>query len=134
MYPVDKTTQHKDKKGHDMSTRTKIQTAKVSVDQDGETKSFLLEYYVISGEARTDGARGKTYGIEVLKQSKTECGTLRVEYRKIFDIFCTEQEAISAACLLARNTVTPIGVHDVIEQLIGTDMIENEAYEIAAIS
>ena len=131
---ANKKTQHKDKKGIIMSTRTRIQTAKVTVDQDCEQKSFLLEYYVLSGDARTDGVRGRTYGIEVLKQSKTDFGTIRVEYRKIFDIFCTEQEAISAACLLARNTVTPIGVHDVIEQLIGTDMIENEAYEIAAIS
>ena len=117
-----------------MSTRTKIQTVRVTHEQEGKQKSFLLEYYMISGDARTDGVCGRTYGIEVLKQSRTEHGTLCVEYRKIFDIFCSEQEAIRAIYLLAKNTVTPIGVHDVIEQLIGTDMIENEAYEIAAIS
>ena len=123
-----------EKKGTDMNTRTKMQTVTVTTDSEGEKKSFTLEYYVLSGDARTDGVSARTYGIEVLKQSRTAYGTLSVEYRKIFDIFCTEQEAMQAAHILARNTVTPVSVHDVIEQMIGTDEITCEEYEIAAIS
>lgn len=117
-----------------MNTRTKIQTVTVQTDSESASGKFTLEYYILSGDSRTDGVFASTYGIEVLKQSKTDFGTLRVEYRKIFDIFCTEQEAIQAACLLAKHTVTPVSLHDIVEQLIGTDEIENEEYEIAAIS
>lgn len=117
-----------------MNGRRKMQTIRVTVDGEKDSNSFTLEYYILTGDARTDGAVGTTYGIEVLKQSKTDFGTLRVEYRKIFDIFCTEQEAVAAADILARNAVTPMSVHDVLEQLIGTDEIEYEEYEIAAIS
>ncbi len=117
-----------------MNTRTKMQTVTVTTDSEGEKKCFTLEYYILSGDARTDGVSARTYGIEVLKQSRTAYGTLSVEYRKIFDIFCTEQEAMQAVLLLARNTVTPVSVHDVIEQMIGTDEITCEEYEIAAIS
>ena len=117
-----------------MSTRKLIQTATVTVDECGERKQFVLEYYVLASETHIDGAAFATYGIEVLKRSHTEFGTLRVEYRKIFDIFCTEKEAIGAALVLAKNTVTPISVRDIIEQFIGTTEFECEEYEIAAIS
>ena len=117
-----------------MNNREHVQTVSVTANTEESSNRFTLEYYILSGDARTDGARGKTYGIEVLKKSKTEFGTLRLEYRKIFDIFCSEQEAVSAALLMAKCTVTPIAAHDVIEQLIGTDVIETEEYEVAAIS
>ena len=117
-----------------MNTRTKIQTVTVRTNCEGSSGKFTLEYYILSGDARTDGVSGATYGIEVLKQSKTDFGTLRVEYRKIFDIFCTEQEAVQATLLMAKHTVTPVSLHDIVEQMLGTDIIENEEYEIAAIS
>ena len=134
MCVANKTAQYNDKKGTKMNTREHMQTVTVTTQSTEVQQSFTLEYYILSGDARTDGTAGHTYGIEVLKKSKTEFGTIRVEYRKIFDIFCTRQEAANAALLLARNTVTPISIHDVIEQLIGTNEIENEVYEIAAIS
>ncbi|MBQ7792157.1 MAG: hypothetical protein IJ367_01525 [Clostridia bacterium] len=116
-----------------MNARRLVRTVSVSANEEKETKRFVLEYYVLAGSVDIDGACANTYGIEVLKRSHTEFGTLRVEYRKVFDVFCTEAEAESAALMLARNTVTPISVRDVIEQLIGTCEITYEEYEIAAV-
>lgn len=116
-----------------MNTRKLIRTVTVSASEENETKEFCLEYYVIARETFLEGGAWETYGIEVLKRSKTEFGSLRVEYRKVFDIFCTEAEATDAAHLLARNTVTPISVRDIVEQLIGTEDIPCEEYEILAV-
>lgn len=115
-----------------MNTRKAVRKMTVNIDE-GERRNFVLEYFVLEKETYIDSRSHNTYGIEVLKRERTEQGTVRIEYRKIFDIFCTEQEAISACQLLADNTVTPVSVYDIIEQLIGTDEIEYEEYEIMAV-
>jgi len=115
-----------------MSIRKSVRKITVNVEEN-ERRKFVLEYFVLEKETYVEGSPYNTYGIEVLKQERTETGTMRIEYRKIFDVFCTEQEAYSACHLLADNTVTPVSVHDVIEQLIGTDEIECEEYEIMAV-
>ena len=114
-----------------MSIRRQVR--KITVNVEESKKKFVLEYFTLEKETSIDGTAHNTYGVEVLKQEKTESGTMRIEYRKIFDVFCTEQEAISACHLLAENTVTPVSLKDVIEQLIGTDEIECEEYEIMAV-
>lgn len=114
-----------------MSIRKPIRKVTVNIEED--KRSFVLEYFILEKECCLEGSAQNTYGVEVLKREKTEQGTLRIEYRKVFDIFCTEQEACIAANILADNTVTPVSVHDVIEQFIGTDEIEYEEYEILAV-
>ena len=116
-----------------MNTRKLIRTVTVAASEENETRTFHLEYYVIARETSLEGGAFETYGIEVLKREKTEFGSLRVEYRKVFDVFCTEREAREAAQLLARNTVTPVSVRDILEQLIGTEDIPCEEYEILAV-
>lgn len=93
----------------------------------------MLEYYTLERETLVDGTGANTYGVEVLKRSSPSSKVLKVEYRKIFDIFCTETEAVEAALILAENTVTPVSLRDIIEQFIGTDEFECEEYEIAAV-
>ncbi len=121
------------KKGIIMSTRKHIRTITVHTEETEGAKQFVLEYYVLSREISVESICTNTYGIEILKRGKTAHGTLHVEYRKVFDVFCTEAEAYDACLLLARNTVTPIAVRDILEQLIGTDEIVCEEYEIAAV-
>lgn len=116
-----------------MSIRTLVKKSAVSVEEGVALQEFTLEYYTLERETVVDGMGTHTYGIEVLKRSYPTEKTLRVEYRRIFDIFCSEREAIEAALILAANTVTPISVRDVIEQFIGTDEIDCEEYEIAAV-
>ncbi len=115
-----------------MSNRKTIRKVVVNITEE-EKRSFILEYSILEKEIYIEGASTNTYGIEVLKREKTDLGTLRVEYRKIFDIFCTEKEAIDAVNLMADNTVTPVSCHDIVEQLIGTDEIECEEYEVIAV-
>lgn len=116
-----------------MSNRSLVKKVNVKVDECEESQTFELEYYVLQRDAYIEGETYTTYGIEVLKKSHPTSGSLRVEYRKIFDIFCSETEAREAALTLARNTVTPVSVRDIIEQFIGTDEFECEEYEIMAV-
>ncbi len=116
-----------------MSIRRMVRQVTVNINEDNETKSFVLEYYTLERETNCDGFSANTYGIEVLKRSNPTPKTLKVEYRKVFDIFCSEAEAIEAVKVLARNTVTPISVCDIIEQFIGTTEFECEEYEVLAV-
>lgn len=116
-----------------MSIRKLVRNTAVTVEDGEETVSFRLEYYTLEREACVEGSSVNTYGVEVLKRSSPDAKTLKVEYRKIFDIFCTEAEAIEAACIFAEHTVTPTSVIDIIEQFIGTDEIDCEEYEILAV-
>ena len=116
-----------------MSIKKLIRKVTVTVNECEVAQSFTLEYFVLERETFVDGIGSITYGIEVLKRSNPNSKTLKVEYRKIFDIFCTEAEAAEAAFVLAENTVTPVSVCDIIEQFIGTDEFECEEYEVAAI-
>lgn len=116
-----------------MSIRKLIRKVTVSVTECEVAQNFTLEYYVLERETSVDAISANTYGVEVLKRSNPNSKTLKVEYRKVFDIFCTEAEAVEAAIVLAENTVTPVSVCDIIEQFIGTDEFDCEEYEIAAI-
>ena len=120
------------KKEFKMSIRKPVRKVVVNTREESE-RSFTLEYYTLEKEIYLEGESKNTYGVEVLKREKTSQGTLRIEYRKVFDVFCTESEARRVADVLADNTVTPISVHDVIEQFIGTDEIEYEEYEVLAV-
>lgn len=115
-----------------MSIRRQVRKVVVNTEEE-KKRSFILEYYTLEKEIYLEGASHNTYGVEVLKRENTEQGTLRIEYRKVFDVFCTEEQARAVANVLADNTVTPISVHDVIEQFIGTDEIEYEEYEVMAV-
>ena len=115
-----------------MSIRKQVRKVQVSVTE-GEKRSFVLEYCVLEKEVYIEGNCERTYGIEVLKRENTSFGTMRIEYRKIFDIFCTEKEACDVINILADNTVTPTSIYDIIEQFIGADEIQCEEYEIIAV-
>jgi len=115
-----------------MSIRKPVRKVVVNTEEE-KKRSFILEYYTLEKEVYVEGESHNTYGIEVLKRETTDLGTLRIEYRKVFDIFCTEDEAKSVANILADNTVTPVSVRDIVEQFIGTDEIECEEYEVMAV-
>lgn len=115
-----------------MSIKKLVEKTTVTVTECDNPQSFTLEYYVLERETYVDDISANTYGIEVLKRHANG-QSLKVEYRKIFDIFCTESEAIEAAYILAANTVTPVSVCDIIEQFIGTNEFECEEYEVVAV-
>ena len=116
-----------------MAMRRLYKTVNVSSECDGDKHLFVLDYYILEKEVEIDGYSVNTYGIEICKKSKRENNSSYFEYRKIFDIFCSEGETIDVIEKLARNSVTPICMQEVLEDLIGTGDFVNEEYLVAAV-
>ena len=116
-----------------MAKRKLYQKVQVSSEGVGGKTNFDLEYYVLEKEVTIDGMCINTYGVEISKLFKGDDGVVYKEYRKVFDIFCTEREAEAVLKKLARNTVTPISLLDVLENLIGTGDLINEETSFVAV-
>ncbi len=76
-----------------------------------------LEYYITESEIEEqDELQGiKAYGIEIVKLT----GGLEVERELVRNYCCNENTARNTICLLADNSVTPSGLHLVLDNLIG---------------
>ena len=116
-----------------MAMRKLYKTVNVSSECDGEKIKFWLDYYILEKEVQIEGYSVNTYGIEICKRSKRENNSSYFEYRKIFDIFCSEAETVSVIDKLARNSVTPICMQEVLEDLIGTGDFVCEEYLVDAV-
>lgn len=115
-----------------MGMRKLYRTVHVNSESETGIANFNLEYYLLEKEIALDGFSVNTYGVEIVKTSKGEDNSVRREYRKVFDIFCTQKEAENVLDKLARNTVTPVCLLDVLENMIGTgDLINEEASFLA---
>ncbi len=82
----------------------------------------MLEYYLIKHSVLDISPRLHlyTYGVEIVKRS---CGDGEImETRLISDICCSVMKMNDMISLLARNTVTPMCLHDVIEDFINNGM------------
>ena len=70
--------------------------------------NFILEYYI----TENDGVRG----IEVVK--KYEDGKVSVSEKSVCEKICWNVAAVQRiAEMLAKNTVTPVGLSDVLEDI-----------------
>jgi len=116
-----------------MAIRKLYKTVNVSSECDGEERKFWLDYYILEKEVEIEEFSVNTYGIEICKRSKREDNSSYFEYRKIFDIFCTEEETVDVINKLARNSVTPICMQEVLEDLIGTGDFVSEEFLVAAV-
>ncbi|MBR5156684.1 MAG: hypothetical protein IKW59_02840 [Clostridia bacterium] len=109
-----------------MANRKLYKTVSVNSKSDAANYDFDLEYYILEKEIKLDGICVNTYGVEICKSLKDSDGVVHKEYRKVFDVFCTEKETKEILEKLARNTVTPISLLEVLENLIGTGDLINE--------
>lgn len=106
----------------------------VKVTGVGETeKSFVLDYYVLAKEVEVEEQKAVRYGIEIYKKGHRPCGTAYIEYRKIFDVFATEGEAMAVLDVMANNTVTPISMKEILEDLLGVEEFAGEALFVEAV-
>ena len=111
-----------------MANRKLYRTVNVKSLSEAGNREFDLEYYMLEKEIKLDDICVHTYGVEICKVCVDEDNVSHKEYRKVYDVFCTQGEAIEVIEKLARNTVTPISLLDVLENLIGTgDLINEEA-------
>ncbi len=92
----------------------------VNVDSvEGEYEGFSLDYYLLEKEVCIESKCINRFGVEIYKRARRADGTAYAEYRKIFDLFQTAEEAMEVLELMARNTVTPISMKDILEDLLG---------------
>lgn len=89
---------------------------------------FMLEYYLIKHSVLDVSPRLHlfTYGVEIVKRS---CGDSEViETKLISDVCCSVMKMNDMISLLARNTVTPMCLHDVIEDFISNGEEEKAVF------
>lgn len=78
---------------------------------------FELEYYLLESRITSDDELNgkKTFGIEIVK--KLDGG--KVERRSIMNFSCNIETVRDLITRLAYNSVTPVGLPDIIDDLIG---------------
>ena len=113
-----------------MVNRTFYESIAVTDAAESEEKGFVLDYYLLKKDISVDGFSLNTYGIEIVKRKSVRGEAL--EYRRVFDVFCMEDEALAAIRRLAENTVTPVSLLDVLEDMIGIGDLVNEECVLTA--
>ncbi|MBE7022809.1 MAG: hypothetical protein E7414_06320 [Ruminococcaceae bacterium] len=112
--------------------RRLIQTVSVN-EEPNEHTGFFLDYYVLQKEVTLEERTYSRFGLEICKRACRSDGTPYIEYRKIFDVFHTEGEAEQVLLQMARNTVTPISMKDILEDLLGTTDFQAEELFVEAV-
>lgn len=93
---------------------------RVTLDLSQEPKkpgSLELEYYLLESkiaESETEEFRN-AYGVEIVKKYREQT----VEKKHYKDIYFTKEKARSFIELLAKNTVTPITLPYIIDDMLG---------------
>ena len=88
---------------------------KKELEKFGIKYPIQIEYYKIQ-ENNKDSSDLK-YGIEIVKKEFKE-KNINVEVKDVFNIIKEEKRADSILEILKRNMVTPIGLNDVINDLL----------------
>ena len=108
--------------------RRLVQTVHVD-EAPNEYAAFSLDYYLLQKEVTLEGRTFNRFGLEIYKRAFRKDGTPYIEYRKIFDVFHTEAEAEQMLLQMARNSVTPISMKEILEDLLGnTEFTIEELY------
>lgn len=87
--------------------------AQSHLDEAGIKYPIKLEYYKTSREENVQ----TKYGIEVVKTEYLD-GNVRIETKEVKDVFANEEEQEKILTILRNNEVTPIGVEDVLNDLL----------------
>ena len=83
------------------------------LDEAGIKYPIKLEYYKTSREENVQ----TKYGIEVVKTEYLD-GNVRIETKEVRDVFANKEEQEKILTILRDNEVTPIGVEDVLQDLL----------------
>lgn len=80
-------------------------------------QSVLVEYYIITGDETDENYdEKKPFGIEVMKKQTID-GVIYREIKSVNNISCDAEQVENLLSILKRNSVTPITVGDVLEDL-----------------
>ncbi|HBQ64844.1 MAG TPA: hypothetical protein DD727_07995 [Clostridiales bacterium] len=84
----------------------------------GDEEKLEVSYFLTMREEE-----GKTsYGIEIQRRY-LEPGHEPLEIREIQDVTCDREQAEEILCCLSRNTVTPCGLEDALDVILGGDVM-----------
>ena len=78
-----------------------------------EKSCFELKYYILEEVVEKDSSKYVEYGVEIEKQDSS-----RIEKSQIKDITTDQTRIDSIVKSLMANSVTPIHLHDVIEDML----------------
>jgi len=78
-----------------------------------EKSSFELKYYVLEEVVENESNQYVEYGVEIEKQDSS-----RIEKSQIKDITTDQTRIDIIVKSLIRNSVTPVHLHDVIEDML----------------
>jgi hypothetical protein len=84
---------------------------------DGATTPFNLEYYILENQTNNEKMNISIYGIEIFKTQNSN-GIEYTESKSIYEICSTEKLIHKIAKVLSDNTVTPICLEEVLDELI----------------
>lgn len=79
----------------------------------GKNGYFELEYYLIENDCPS---YDKVYGLEILKKDHSNIS----ENERIENLFLCKEKASKIIESLARNTVTPVTLTSILDDIIGT--------------
>lgn len=86
-------------------------------DENG--RILQIDYFITSGICETDGAQGNpTFGIAARLSIDGHCS----DKSTVADVSLSREVAARIAQLLARNSVTPVALRDVIEDCLTTQL------------
>lgn len=78
-----------------------------------EQSSFVLKYYILEEVVENKSSKYVEYGVEIEKQDSS-----RIEKSQIKDITTDQTRIDYIVKSLMKNSVTPIHLHDVIEDML----------------
>ena len=84
-------------------------------------ETLSLEYYIVESELvdEEQDYNGKSYGVEIIKKEFKVNNNLYTEKKVINNICCCKETIKLLVNKLIKNTVTPVGLDNVLEDLIG---------------
>lgn len=86
---------------------------------------MVLEYYLNEEHICKEYSDLKKYGITIKKTEKHPDGRKLEESKTINDIFYRLEDAITFLDKIIKNSVTPVGFRDVVEEYITDKLVMN---------
>lgn len=91
-----------------------------------------LQYYLVEEEVPAEFCMLLGYGVEIRKIARFADGHTETECKRISNLFWNRPEAEAFVKKVAKNTVTPIGLKNVVEDCVEKKICSSPAIELHA--
>ncbi|MBC7764988.1 MAG: hypothetical protein H7Y41_00765 [Hyphomonadaceae bacterium] len=83
------------------------------------TQKITLEYYLTEQVNDWEGTAKKRYGVEVVKRHVDHHACVKTEVVGVKDVLTNKEEMLSLIKNIAKHSVTPLTLKDVLEDMVG---------------